>query len=570
MLSGETGIESFLVTTGELLLQNRSVTNRPKLVIFGRYESTEFARLWLELAAPGITTSRVEIGFFDKDSALKLIDAYARARAESDAAYWSHEEPVRKLIETYFDSIEGALKLEKGTLWTSERGRAFAGYAPVLAAVGSLLAKMDNFIEVENRLRDVGTHEAWDVIRTVLDEILAREQVKLCEKLRPQITTALPTEVYDAQEQLTILTQYVHKQRLKGSGRVKMAASDLLKYQTMVEQNIADHPFVRHGGFANVVLGSVVMAHAVVQDLLSSTDSHLLAEHSQQPFLWRSLSQQFGSGSLIDGRYVGYALNSFWNDSLSSGRQVTIRSTADEGLANVAVPASGGDDMTFEAALPITLYRQVNDCNVDVAGTVRLEGHGLSGSKSVFYGRGDTVVICETLEVVADGITFDGNVWFEADQVNAPPRLELRLHNGAQVGWGSSLASRYPWNQQPTTLAPPYKVSRDDPLTDLVEECHQRLPSTGALTLNTDFSVPDNDRRMRWVVRQFPEKFALLMQLMIEQGLATSEPMPASGKSKMRVHFKTAWGRLREALKHPEKAGELQAFVVEARRRIGS
>ena len=570
LLSGETGFESFLQTTAELLLQNRNVKDRAKMVIFGRFESTEFAKLWLELAGSEITMGSVEIGFFGKDSAFKLIDAYAQARATSGAAYWNHQEPVRTLIETYFDSIEGALGLEKGTLWETRRGRAFAGYAPVLAAVGSLLAEMDNFIEMANRLKDVGTHEAWEVIETVLDEILAREQRKLCEKLRPQIADSLPSEAYDVNEQLTILTQYVHKQPLQGLGRVRLAGQDLLKYETMVNQNIADHPFVRHGGFANTVLGSVVLAHAVDQDLLQSTGLQLLAEHSQQPFIWRSLSRHLKRHSLIDGAYVGYILNSYWNDPLTADCKVLIRSTNEDGSANVLVPADGGQDVNFKITLPMTLYRQVRTCDIDVSDTVRLEGHTLPGTRSVFYVRGNPIVICDVLDVIADNVAFDGKVWLEAQEVKSQPRLELRLQNGAQVGWGDQLANTYPWNRTPATLDAPYHTSHDDPLDDLVEECWQRLPDSGALTLNADLSVPDNDKRMRWVVKRFPEKFARLIELMINSGLASSEPMPASGKAKLRVHFKFSWGQLREALRHPETEGKLQTFVTDARHRITS
>ena len=38
LLSNETGIECFLATTAELLLSNRSVTSRPKLVFLARFE----------------------------------------------------------------------------------------------------------------------------------------------------------------------------------------------------------------------------------------------------------------------------------------------------------------------------------------------------------------------------------------------------------------------------------------------------------------------------------------------------------------------------------------------------
>src|SRR5260370_1799142 len=64
LLSGEQGFESFLETTGELLNENRTVSNRPKLIFFGRYESTEIAESCLDLAGTNATPSTIAVQFF--------------------------------------------------------------------------------------------------------------------------------------------------------------------------------------------------------------------------------------------------------------------------------------------------------------------------------------------------------------------------------------------------------------------------------------------------------------------------------------------------------------------------
>ena len=73
-----------------------------------------------------------------------------------------------------------------------------------------------------NCLKNYGGQEAWGVIETVLDEILKREQVKLVGPLSSQCKTALPDSVYDVEEQLALLAQYVHGQPLEGANRVKL------------------------------------------------------------------------------------------------------------------------------------------------------------------------------------------------------------------------------------------------------------------------------------------------------------------------------------------------------------
>ena len=136
LLSGEQGLESFLETTGEFLNEDRKVNDRPKLIFFGRYDLTEIAELWLDLAGNNLTTCKMEVAFFGENSAWKLINAYANSTAKQNSAYRHHPEPVRKLIKTYFDAIQFALGIELDALWSTDQGKAFAGYAPGIGGDG--------------------------------------------------------------------------------------------------------------------------------------------------------------------------------------------------------------------------------------------------------------------------------------------------------------------------------------------------------------------------------------------------------------------------------------------------
>lgn len=272
LLSHETGIERFLVTTAELLLSNRSVTSRPKLVFLARFESIELARQWIELTAPGITHATAKVGFFDKQGAWQLIQAYAGAAAKPGSQYQQHPEAARDLIATYFDAIENVLGLAAGELWQNEQGRVLVGFAPVLAAVGSILAEIDNFITVANNLKLYGGREAWGVIEAVLYEILSREQAKLRELLSAQCKSALPNEVYDAEEQMALLAQYVESKPLEGTGRVALPPADMGKYNDMVRTYLPHHPFIRQHEFGNAVLGSTIVGRAVYHGRSISQD----------------------------------------------------------------------------------------------------------------------------------------------------------------------------------------------------------------------------------------------------------------------------------------------------------
>jgi hypothetical protein len=317
LLSGETGIEHFLITTAELLQANRTNISIPKVVIFGRYESIETAKQWIELTAPEIHHTRIQIGFFDKDAAWELIEAYAELIAKSTpgSQYLQHKVPARQVIGAYFDAIAKALGLVPEELWQREHGKAFAGYAPVLSAVGTLIAVINNYIEAANRLTASGGQAAWEVMETVIDEILKREQEKLKTPLRGQCKTALPDSVYDKREQLALVAQYIDGRPLEGAKRVDLPPSDMAKYQDVIQRQLTEHPFVRLREFSNAVFGSVVLAHAICNG--QSVSSERLISLSRQPFIWREISRLLTTPSLLDGNLVGYILDSFWSDQLT-------------------------------------------------------------------------------------------------------------------------------------------------------------------------------------------------------------------------------------------------------------
>lgn len=568
LLSGEEGFERFLETTGELLLDSRQQIARPKLLFFGRPDSIGLARVGLQLSNDEFTQASVEVDFFGEDAARQLIDKYARAAASADSAYLQHPDPVRRLVDAYFESIESALGLAKGKMWSSDQGRAFAGYAPVLAALGSLLVKLDNFVEVRNELQAKGTQQAWSVIELVFSTILERERGKLTEQLRKHISIPVPAEAYDAREQLTLLARLIHGESPSGVGRVKLAAADLSIYHKMVEQYLPEHPFVRQNEPANAVLGSLILAHAVYNDLLQSADLGLLGRMSRQPFLWRSLSERLEAQPvLLDGRYVGFVLNSLWNDPIHEEGEVAVRSTPEESMARTLIPLPGHRVLAVEVTLPLAFYSQVRRCSIDIDGSVELRGEAAANAGSVFVVRGPTHIICDRLNVESDVITFEGRTWLEAGNVASPTRLNLHLKKGAEVGWSGMLSRTHPWNRHPSTVEPPYSVPPGDVVEALVTECWQRLPPGAAITLKPDYSTAGDDR-LRWTERQYAGAFPTLIKLMLKHNLASEEAMQAKGDPKVRIRFSASWAELRKAVRGQEVAPQYAAFIKAARQAV--
>jgi hypothetical protein len=278
--------------------------------------------------------------------------------------------------------------------------------------------------------------------------------------------------------------------------------------------------------------------------------------------------QRLNGDALIDGRYTGLILNSLWNDPIQPESNIEIRSES-SGEAVVHIPVDNRKALTVRTVPPISFYAQLKRCNADIDGDIRLVGDGPQ-SATVFYVRGETTTICSAMEIIADQIRFDGSAWFEAEEISFPPRIRIHVVNGTKIGWGGQFATHYPWNDVSPSLPPPYGIIADDPLSVLVRECAWRLASAGSLTLNPDLSVPVDDRRVNWIRRQFAREFPLLVNLMIEHKLASSESMEASGKGKIRLRLACTWADLRDALDNPERAPHLENFVREARRSLAA
>jgi hypothetical protein len=284
--SGDPNFEEFLKTTWEMLLQDRSVTDRPKLVLLGRdFVVAELVDLSLQVYAPELEVAWLQLDFFDRKDATRVIEAHAAATARRHDRTWKSSAPTRDVIDGFFAAIAAALSLDSDTLWTDPQGRAFAGYAPVLAAIGSLLeGEAKNPIHLKNALAQTGVGRAWDVIVRVANAILVREHD---QKVMPQLRQALggaappPDEAYDAHEQLTYLVQKACGQAVLPTSRVNLRGSAAERYRGVVEKQLQDHPFLQNMELKNDVLKSVVFAHGIAHELIEDEHVEILREASK-------------------------------------------------------------------------------------------------------------------------------------------------------------------------------------------------------------------------------------------------------------------------------------------------
>lgn len=560
LLSGEPSFDGFLESTGELLARNQSVVDRPKLIIFGRPEAIELAQISLDLYGNSPTATLVQVGFFDERAGRELVHAYAKLASPPDGPYYRFEQPANELISAFFDAIALALGVQRDQLWADPVGHAFAGYAPVLSALGTLLAELDNFSDVTNKLRDTGTQRAWGVINVVLGQILRREQGKVCDQLQQAISVPPPPTTYDTEEQLTFLAQFAHGRQLRATGRVSLTAQDHAKYTAMVETAVRDHPFVRKSRLDNPVLASVVLAHALANDLIG--ESGQLERAARHPFLWRSLEGYLTPDLLVDGSYLGLILNSFWSDPTSVTPSVEI--TSDDDASARVVVRWNSSEREFRITLPATLYGEARQTTARIQGDLVLRGSG-TDAESAFHIVGPTSLASRGLQVSTSTILFDSNVRVHSDgPPNSTGRLDLKLKPGAAVGWSGAISATYPWSTIPSTLPP---EGQPDALASFLSACAGRFGTT-PMTLHSDYSVADNDPHMKWAERSYPGMMQRLARSLVKHGLAQTAPISARGsQGKIAVHLKTPWASLVAAATSTRGAAEgaLTAVIAELR-----
>lgn len=529
LLSSEKGFFSFLETSAETILESRDVRNKPKLIMLGRPDAVGYAAL--AFANDEITVSVLDVGYFDQAGARQLIHAYATQAAAPDSTYFVHSEPVERYITTYFDRIEDALSIEPSQLWESETGRSFAGYAPVLAAIGSLLPGIENFADALNRLNATGAVDAWSVIETVLDEIIARDQRKFIALAESGMSNPLPAEAYDKEEQLTLLLQYIQRESLTGSGRVQLSPNDVAKYEGEVSRWIQEHPFLRREDLSNDVIASFVFASAIAADRSVSLTDRLLAL-SRQPFLRRSLTGRLNRHSLIDGKYLGYILNSFWNDPLTENDTVSVRTLDDGGAA--VIMKCGSLVTEFSVTSPIVVHGQLRNSDFRLRYGLSLEGLGEGASRSFLLDN--TVIQSESpVKLDAGKLTIANNVWLDAEVALTSAPISLEFAADAAYFWGSGVSEKYPFNRHASTLdklEEPY----GETLERLLADCASRFGTGIKPILHADYSPPERDRYMQWA-NVYHDEFPLLMRLIVKHGFADTKEIDASGKGKVRINF---------------------------------
>lgn len=597
LLSGLRALEAFVESSAAFVREGQRTPGRLKLVLLGRDDSVRYrSNLVIELTSD-VHVCAVRLDFFERAAALRLIPLYAareitrlRDNGLIEEATCKRRmdaldgQPMRDLIEAHFEPIEYALGIEPGKLWEDDKGRAFAGYAPVLSSIGILLADVDNPARLASRLRQEGTNEAWRVIATVLDDVLEREQGKLKQRIESGAVVA--GDPYAPDEQLQYLTHLFHGRRLERVDSLKFRdAAAAQDYETKVAQISREHPFVKDSRMANDVLGSRVFAYAVINDRVGPDLSELKAV-ARQPFLWRFVRAEASrlnqltppESVLIDGRYIGCVLASYWNDPVEpDARKARLYEDINgeaEGFVQVTVNADTVQEVSFRAMPPISLYSRLQDCTIETVhtqltmeGTVaRSQGASKDGgpyAASAFAFRGEVSVVVPHLTYSCDTAILEqcderpGSLWLEAiDVVVNVGNPAFDVQDSSEYGWGGAVGATRPWSllSAPTLVGP----REGSTLLHLVYECQKRVRNR--IVIESGYAIPKDDPALNWTVRDYADVFGPFLRCLVESKLVAAERgKDTAGRMRhYTINFgERFWSNLIEAVRR-RRRGEIE------------
>lgn len=568
ILSGEKNFEEFLNTTFELLVETPGEPRckEPRLVMFGRTAAVELASIVLELYAPDLTVSSLTIDYFDENAATALILEHAR-RIEDPDKIDRFEVPIRETIKTFFDAIGAAIGSAPDGLWQDSTGRAFVGYAPVLAALGTLIGGEDNYAKLQQRLRETGIRDAWGVLQEVADQVLTREAKKVNKPLRDAWGDAVPLESYDPSDQLDLLTAFLCGRPTGPSPRLAFRSSGASgAYREAVRMHLPEHPFLRDGIPVNEVLGSYVLAHAIAKGVETTGGQapSLLAAYGRQPFLWRFCRRLIQDDStIISGDQVSYMLGSYWSDDSLVANETTIKNIDGEknlALLRVEGPTNG---ISAQVLLPLTLRGEIRNISVQLPEEeVLMSGWPDAETRSMLC-IGDVQINTGTLAFDLDwlqvgGLSTSASCHLTARQALRDQQLNLEVQSNSSLIIGGSLVGRFPWDTVAETEA---SAPTDDPIWELLSDCTKYLPRKLPVVVFTSFELT-NDPRLDWA-RRHQGLFPRLLRTLVNNGFARKDTFPSGEDPKMRVRPNLQWSELKAAYTDTNKTNQELRRVFE-------
>lgn len=241
--------------------------NTIPIVLFGRTGMVDECWLWFQ--ENGLDAAIFDIELFDEQRAIRFVESNLKRRAKempqdtTDLAEHivRFSEPYRQAATSF---VQRLADVSHQSRQVEQKALEFAGYAPVLEAIGGMLARTRNPASL---VADALKVHSKSVLFQVVDLILVREQSKLRENLAPAFGSVPVDALYQPEEQRRRLA--AHLFNLTPPPTPHQVPPQLQQgYEDAVESFLAQHPFLDGTGVnvSSAVFSADLIAFALHHD----------------------------------------------------------------------------------------------------------------------------------------------------------------------------------------------------------------------------------------------------------------------------------------------------------------
>jgi hypothetical protein len=339
---------------------------------------------------------------------------------------------------------------------TSADGRQFAGYAPVLEAVATVIASESNPAKISDAMRSILQGQ---VLGRVTSEVMIRESGKLAAQLSASLPGLNATGLYGPEEQLARLASLI-----LGAGTPKIPPSlpqhAVAPYEQAVRSLLPQHPFLdsKEPRPSGAVFGASILAAALTG---ADADVAKAAErvagggpNTPNPFLLEFYRQASGEAGEIPASHVGLLYASL-EATAGAGDVARLSAEGEDSLeVEMTLVQHSGAEKLYEFKTAhggaLRFGRRVSGISVDAEATDVEFGEGgqLELIAPIALRARTLVLNCSELVVKPDHASgaVDQTVFLEATEALTDAGLRPPLvRTGAklQVAWLDSKV--YPW-----------------------------------------------------------------------------------------------------------------------------
>lgn len=437
---------------------NVAGTRSVPIVLLGRVGIVEEA--WTILnEKSGLNPPIFDIELFQPARAKTFVHAAIKRLAEAvDSKTGKRTYPhLQGTLTAHFSVYDNAVAsfVDHLAKETSADGRQFAGYAPVLEAVATVIASESNPGKIDDAIESIFKGQ---VLGRVTSEVMVREAGKLSSQLAVTVPGFNLAGLYGAKEQLSRLGSLIF-----GIGSPKLPNNlpqhAIAAYEDAVQSLLPQHPFLdsRTQKPAGEVFGACILAAALTGgDVDLARMAQRLASggsNKPNPFLLTFYKQALEGRDEIPAEHVGLLYASL-EATAAVGETVRLNAEGDGSLAiEMSLLRQDDKEEIYEfTTIPgseLRFGRRVSGINIDADIDVELGDGGQLELVAPVALRGRNLVLnCGELVVKPSHSKADDQiVYLEAVHAIAETSLRpptVRPAAKLQVAWPESKV--YPWN----------------------------------------------------------------------------------------------------------------------------